>query len=54
MEKPKQKTADPPIDSTTGLIEVLCEISANTADAPLSGKYVEELERRLKLATPTQ
>jgi len=48
MPDPKPKVAVLDDESTTGLIEAICEITADTAEAPLSGPHVEELERRLK------
>jgi hypothetical protein len=54
MRKP---TPPPPVDeneSTTGLIEALCEISADTAEAPLSVPHIEAIERRLKTEEPSK
>ena len=48
MPKPIEKPADAEEASTTELIEALCELSSETADAPLSGTHIKAIERRLK------
>jgi hypothetical protein len=54
MQKPTPPPAVDEHESTTGLIEALCEISADTAEAPLSVPHIEAIERRLKTEEPSR
>ena len=52
MKKPAPKREDHEPESTTELIAALCEITIETAEAPLSDQKIEAIERRLKTKDP--
>jgi hypothetical protein len=52
MQKPAPKPETDETESTTGLIEALCEISIDTAETPLAGPRIDAIERRLKTEEP--
>ncbi len=54
MPKPAPKPENDEAESTTGLIEALCEISIDTAETPLAGPQIEAIERRLKTEDPSK